>query len=490
MKQEYLDAKLERYRQKEIYPFHMPGHKRKEHALMDPYSMDITEIEGFDNLHEPEGILLEGKERLAELYGAKESFFLVNGSTCGLLAAISAATRRGDTILMARNCHKAVYHAVELSELKTEYLYPFITKEGIQGSIHPEDVEEALQKHPEIKAVILTSPTYDGVLSDVRTIAGMVHEKNIPLIVDEAHGAHLGFSESFPASAVSEGADVVIQSFHKTLPSLTQTAVLHRMSERVALERIRKYLSVYQTSSPSYLLMASIDRCVRIMQSRSERYFADLEENLTTFYRKVQDLKHLKVLTEEDFSKEEGYAFDSTKILIYTGNTDMTGKELMDILRKDWNLELEMASGYYALALTGIMDTEDGFFSLSEALHTIDEQMKKTGKDVAVEESIKIEDENEHVSYLFMQELYGKKEVVYPVWEAEDMRKMEISLESALGKISAVTVSLYPPGIPLLLPGERIENGFLEGIAKCREGGLHISGLSGTSNERIEVVIP
>ena len=113
MKQEYLDAKLERYRQKEIYPFHMPGHKRKEHALMDPYSMDITEIEGFDNLHEPEGILLEGKERLAELYGAKESFFLVNGSTCGLLAAISAATRRGDTILMARNCHKAVYHAVE-----------------------------------------------------------------------------------------------------------------------------------------------------------------------------------------------------------------------------------------------------------------------------------------------------------------------------------------------------------------------------------------
>ena len=117
MKQEYLDAKLERYRQKEIYPFHMPGHKRKEHALMDPYSMDITEIEGFDNLHEPEGILLEGKERLAELYGAKESFFLVNGSTCGLLAAISAATRRGDTILMARNCHKAVYHAVELSEL-------------------------------------------------------------------------------------------------------------------------------------------------------------------------------------------------------------------------------------------------------------------------------------------------------------------------------------------------------------------------------------
>ena len=160
-----------------------------------------------------------------------------------------------------------------------------------------------------------------------------------------------------------------------------------------------------------------------ILQSRSERYFADLEENLTTFYRKVQDLKHLKVLTEEDFSKEEGYAFDPTKSSFIRGNTDMTGKELMDILRKDWDMELEMASGYYALALTGIMDTEDGFFSLSEALHTIDEQMKKTGKDVAVEESIKIEDENEHVSYLFMQELYGKKEVVYPVWGSRGHEK-------------------------------------------------------------------
>lgn len=481
MKQEYLDTKLERYSRKEIYPFHMPGHKRKEHALMDPYAIDITEIEGFDNLHEPEGVLLEGKERLAELYGAKESFFLVNGSTCGLLAAISAAAKRGDTLLMARNCHKAVYHAAELLELKTEYLYPSITKEGIQGSIHPADVEEALNRHPEIQAVIITSPTYDGVLSDIETIAKIVHGREIPLIVDEAHGAHLGFSENLPASAVSKGADVVIQSFHKTLPSLTQTAVLHRMSERIAPERIRKYLSVYQTSSPSYIFMASIDRCVRMMQSRGGRYFAELEKNLEVFYGKVRDLKHLKVLTREDFSKEEAYEIDCTKILIYTGNSNLTGKQLMDILRKDWNLELEMASGYYALALTGIMDTEDGFFRLSEALHTIEEQIKKD-----FSEKEKKEDD----SYLFMKKLYGRKEAVYSICETEDMKKAEISLDCALGKISASSVSLYPPGIPLLLPGERIDSEFLEGIAKCRENGLHISGLSGTSNERIEVVIP
>ena len=331
-----LEQKLNELEQSDIYPFHMPGHKRAFLPFANPYAIDITEIEGFDNLHHATGILQEAQQKAADLYGAKKTYYLVNGSTCGLLAAISAATRRGDTILMARNCHKAVYHAVELSELKTEYLYPSITKEGIQGSIHPKDVEEALKRHPKIKAVILTSPTYDGVLSDIRTIAGMVHEKNIPLIVDEAHGAHLGFSENFPASAVSEGADVVIQSFHKTLPSLTQTAVLHRMSERIAPERIRKYLSVYQTSSPSYLLMASIDRCVRILQSRSERYFADLEENLTTFYRKVQDLKHLKVLTEEDFSKEElGFAIGREEVKILAITDKNMAEKLMFLYREN-----------------------------------------------------------------------------------------------------------------------------------------------------------
>ena len=225
-----LLEKLQEYRAEDMYPFHMPGHKRKPLPFPNPYSIDITEIDGFDNLHHAEGILKEAQERAADLYGSKECFYLVNGSTCGLLAAICAATKKRDKVLVARNCHKAVYHALYLNELQAEYIYPVITKSGIQGQIEPEQVKKALLLNPDIAAVILTSPTYEGVVSDINAIAGIAHERGIPLIVDEAHGAHLGFGAGFPENAVRQGADAVIMSLHKTLPSFTQTALLHLCS--------------------------------------------------------------------------------------------------------------------------------------------------------------------------------------------------------------------------------------------------------------------
>ena len=472
MKQEYLDAKLERYRQKEIYPFHMPGHKRKEHALMDPYSMDITEIEGFDNLHEPEGILLEGKERLAELYGAKESFFLVNGSTCGLLAAISAATRRGDTVLMARNCHKAVYHAVELSELKTEYLYPSITKEGIQGSIHPKDVEEALQKHPEIKAVILTSPTYDGVLSDIRTIAGMVHEKNIPLIVDEAHGAHLGFSESFPASAVSEGADVVIQSFHKTLPALTQTAVLHVCSDRVNVGKIKRFMGIYQTSSPSYILMASMDACMdRMNHTTGKKMFAEFTSQLEETRQRLMKCGHIRLITLEMINSTGVYDFDRSKLLFSTVGTSINGTELHRRLRNEFHIEMEMEAEKYVLGIASVGDTKEGLDRLCKAIEYIDTQVEtvqeKTEKNVS----------------------YAKMKAFLTISQAMDAPQKRVYLEESVGKISGEFAYLYPPGIPVIVPGEQITGQFVRNMRRYMEQGLELQGLSDSSNETICAVI-
>lgn len=468
-----MDYKLKKYSRSQYYPFHMPGHKRMDGSAVNPYSLDITEIDGFDNLHKPEGILLEAQNNLAELCGAKESYFLVNGSTCGLLAAISATAKQRDTVLMARNCHKAVYHAVTLRELNTGYLYPAITKEGIQGSISARNVEKALEKNPNIKAVILTSPTYDGVLSDIRGIAECVHSRGIPLIVDEAHGAHLGFGGGFPESAVTLGADIVIQSYHKTLPALTQTAVLHRMSDRIPREKIQKYLGIYQTSSPSYLLMASLDRCVRMLETEGTEYFSNFEKRLKQFYGKMGELSNLKILTETDFSKEEAYQIDPSKILIYTGHTEITGMELMQSLRKDWKLELEMASGYYALAMTSIMDTEEGFSRLTEALISIDRQVKTV---------------KEGASLSFMAELYGKKEAVYPIWKAEDMEGETIPLAQAEGRIAAETISLYPPGIPLILPGERMETGFLKKLEECRQKQLNLCGLPKGEKETIRVI--
>lgn len=289
-----LLEKLQEYRAEDMYPFHMPGHKRKPLPFPNPYSIDITEIDGFDNLHHAEGILKEAQERAADLYGSKECFYLVNGSTCGLLAAICAATKKRDKVLVARNCHKAVYHALYLNELQAEYIYPVITKSGIQGQIEPEQVKKALLLNPDIAAVILTSPTYEGVVSDINAIAGIAHERGIPLIVDEAHGAHLGFGAGFPENAVRQGADAVIMSLHKTLPSFTQTALLHLCSERIDKDAVKMYLGMFETSSPSYLFMAGMDSCIRVVKEQGNILFSDYRKLLDDFYREVADLADRK----------------------------------------------------------------------------------------------------------------------------------------------------------------------------------------------------
>lgn len=287
--EEYLDKKLLAYSQSDAYPFHMPGHKRQRMGNWIPEELDITEITGFDNLHHAEGILREAQQRAAELFGADETFFLVNGSTAGLLAAVCGTVKKGGRLLMARNCHKAVYHAVYLMELKTAYLYPEETAFGIQGSITPEQVAEMLEQYPDTEAVFLTSPTYDGVVSDIAAIAEIVHAKEIPLIIDEAHGAHFGFSKGFPQKALALGADLCIESVHKTLPAYTQSALLHyRKNPWVDLERVKRYLGIYQSSSPSYILMAGIDRCSRILLEQVKNCLRNMKPGYMIFMKNAK----------------------------------------------------------------------------------------------------------------------------------------------------------------------------------------------------------
>ena len=295
-KSSYLDHKLQAYADSDYYPFHMPGHKRTDKLeFPNPYSMDITEIEGFDNLHHPEGILKEAQMRASELFGSKASFYLINGSTSGILSAISAALPPRGALLMSRNSHKSAYHAAYLRELNTIYLMPAATEFGISGSISPASVEQALQENPGIGAVFITSPTYDGIVSDIQAIAGIAHSHNLPLIVDEAHGAHFMFSRKFPSPALRCGADIAIQSLHKTLPCLTQCALLHVNSKRIGLSLIKRFLDIYQTSSPSYLLMSSIEQCLRFLREESVSQMAEYTQILQAFYRKSENLRHLKV---------------------------------------------------------------------------------------------------------------------------------------------------------------------------------------------------
>ena len=266
------DALIE-YGKADYVPLHMPGHKRALMEFENPYSFDITEIDGFDNLHYAEGIIKDAERFAATVCQSDETHFLVNGSSCGILSAIFSATKQGDELIMARNCHKAVYHAAEMRELKTHYIYPEMLPEGILGGISVEMVEEAIEKYPEAKTLILNSPTYDGVISDIKAIVKAAHANGVTVIVDEAHGAHFLKESGFPNSAIRCGADVVIQSTHKTLPALTQTALIHINKDYKYRAKVCKYLTMFQTSSPSYVLMASIDSAMHWYMDEGREYY-------------------------------------------------------------------------------------------------------------------------------------------------------------------------------------------------------------------------
>lgn len=456
-----LYESLNRYSKKGVYPFHMPGHKRQLHELQDPFSLDITEIEGFDNLHHAEGILKEAQGRASALYGAEESFFLVNGSTGGILSAISAACERGGKILMARNSHKAAYHGVFLRELESLYLYPQTNPEyDVNCGQDPENIRELLTKRTGIQAVFITSPTYDGIVSDVEEIARVVHSFGIPLIVDEAHGAHFGFHPYFPNTAVRLGADIVIQSLHKTLPSLTQTALLHVNGDLIDRERLRQFLGIYQTSSPSYIFMASMDQCLGMLQTGADRLFADFAEKLEYFYGSVRGLNHLHVVAREEMEGKNCFRFDPSKLILSVKCCNMDGHILAGKLREQYHLEMEMEASTYALGLTSIMDTKEGFQRLSRALCEIDETITRISR--------------EKSGYWNSP----KTEAVMKISDAWEAKKKRVLLEESCGEILAEYLYLYPPGIPLITPGERISRELLDCVLDYKKKGLALQGLA------------
>lgn len=474
----YLLDELENYRNSGIYPFHMPGHKRKTTSFPNPYEIDITEIDGFDNLHHAKGLILEAQQRASALYGSKDCFYLVNGSTCGLLAAICAAIPKGGKALVARNCHKAVYHALFLNEIRAEYLYPEITESGIQGQICVKQVEEALRKHSDADAVILTSPTYEGIVSDISGIAKAVHARKIPLIVDEAHGAHFGFDRGFPENAVRLGADAVIMSLHKTLPSFTQTALLHLCSDLISKEQVKRYLGIFQTSSPSYLFMAGMDACIRQLRNNGAELFLSFRKKLEQFYQDTADLKGLHVMRREDVSGRAAYDLDQSKLVIFTHRAKMTGEELHRKLLSDYKIQMEMVSDGYVLGMTSIFDEETGFSRLSRALHEIDNKIERN-----MDNKIEKQCDGD-----FIRQMYPAVAAKFSIHEALKLPSEELSFREAAGRIAAEYLYLFPPGIPLIVPGEEITEELVRNLGICLDRGLCVEGFADSAKSRIKIV--
>lgn len=454
-----LYDRLYRYGESDYYGFHMPGHKRNRRRFGEglPYGIDITEIDGFDDLHHPSGILKKAQQEASDVYGAEETRFLVNGSTAGILSGILGCTRRGDAVLVARNCHKSVYHAIYMNELEPVYLYPGVRQDlQLNTEISVSAVKAALNAHSRIKAVVIVSPTYDGVVSDVAGIAAEVHKKGIPLIVDEAHGAHFGFHPYFPESALTQGADVVIHSLHKTLPALTQTALLHVGGTLADRERIFRYLDMLQSSSPSYVLLAGIDRCIHLLAEKRQELFVPYVAQLKELRERLGRLSHLTL--------SETCRFDRSKLILSGSRTNLTGRELYLRLLHTYHLQLEMAAGSYALAMTSVGDTREGFERLALALEEIDASLEKRPPMQAVPAGLP---ENELVFTCSDMEKAALREG----------RLEEKPLEESAGCIAAEYAYLYPPGIPILVPGERISRESAALLTERRRQGFTLEGM-------------
>mgnify|MGYP002624913461 FL=1 len=460
--------------QSNMYPFHMPGHKRNAIAGLDTdhlFSNDITEIDDFDNLHDPKDLLLDCQKLANVLYKASDTFYLVNGSTSGVMSSVFASTNEGDTILTARNCHKSLYHVAYLRNLNLKYVYPkTVSGFDFSGEISPKSIEKVLDNNAsDIKAVFITSPTYEGIYSDIKAISDIVHAYGLPLIVDEAHGAHLGISKYMPSGAILQGADIVIHSLHKTLPAITQTALIHVNGDIVDRDRLKRCLRIFQTSSPSYLLMASIDDCISYMLDNGDRW----AKAVLAYHDRILDAsRNLEHIVIPDYTVVN----DPCKIVLSCKDTPLTGTMLYDILRKKYSLQAEMACETYVLMIITGMDTQEGINRLIEAVKEIDASIES----MSYRNNLNIAQHEREFNYtnsFNTDGFYASPCCRLSLRDAWDMDYEYVDLNYSTGRISGDFVNLYPPGIALVVPGEEIKDEFVNTIRTYLNKGLNVQGI-------------
>lgn len=452
-----------------LISFHVPGHKLGKiydklnytNTLNKIYSMDTTEIPGTDNLHSPEGIIKESQERASEVFKSDETYYLINGSTCGIQAAIMALCPPKSKIIANRDCHQSVINACILGDVDPVYINSEVDKNtNILKGINIDDAIKVIDSNLDAKAIILTYPTYYGMTYDLKRVCDYAHSKDIAVIVDEAHGAHLGLSEELPKTALEQGADIVIQSTHKTLPSFTQSSMIHIQGDRVNKEQLVSILKIIESSSPSYMLMASLEIAVDIYNKYGTKLMNELLNN-------IDKLKN-------SFKENNGIGFydtdDKTKIFISTINMGLIGYELETILREEYNIQVELSNYYGSLLICTIGNDNDDFKSLETALNEILEKYR-SNKNIE-----KIEYPNNiPVKKLTPREAFYKE-------------KKSVKIYESVGKICGEYIIPYPPGISLTSPGEIITNEIIDYMLFCKGKGMNVSGLKDSNLGQIQII--
>ncbi|WP_250673441.1 aminotransferase class I/II-fold pyridoxal phosphate-dependent enzyme [Paraclostridium ghonii] len=453
----------------DIISFHMPGHKKGEiykllgyeNIFENIYKLDTTEISGTDNLHLPDGCIKDSFKRASEVFKSDKTFYLINGSTCGIEAAIMATVSPKEKIILNRDCHQSAINACIIGDIDPVYVSPSINKDSnTLTGVNFEDVKSVIDDNLDAKAIFLTYPTYFGDVFDLRTISNYAHEKNMVVIIDEAHGAHLGLSYKLPDTALSQGADLVIQSTHKTLPSFTQSSMLHTKGNRIDTNKLLNMLRITQSSSPSYLLMASLDIAVDIYEKNGVDLMEKLLNNIEEFKYEISRLENIKVDESKDF----------TKIFLNTKKLGITGHELESILRERYSIQVELSNYYGVLLISTIGNTKEEFHKLKEALFEIDKiyKVEKNLKDVFY--PIKL-----------------PKKVLTPR-QAFYMSKKNVKIDNSIGKISGEYIIPYPPGVSLVSPGEEITKEVIEYIMECKSKGMNVNGVKDSELRNIQVI--
>ncbi|KHO61501.1 ornithine decarboxylase [Thermoanaerobacter sp. YS13] len=455
---------LMNYVKNQIIPFHMPGHKQGStfpgEYLVNLAKIDLTEVPGLDNLHNPEGPILEAQKFAAKAFGARESFFLVNGTTSGIYAAMYAALNPDDKVLIMRNSHKSVYNGLVLTGAVPVYINPEIDYEdGIPMGVDINKLEEYLKKDESIKAVVMTYPNYYGFCSDITGISDIVHKYNKILIVDEAHGAHFPFSNNLPLSSIQAGADIVVQSVHKTLSSFTQSSILHLNSDRIDMDRLKYSLSLFQSTSPSYLLMSSLDLARDYMEKEGKKRLEKAIILADYARHEINTLGEIRCLGEEIVGSFGIVDFDRTKLTVSVKNLCITGPEAERFLRENFNIQVEMADTFNMLAMVTLADDKEKVDLLIKGIKGLEnvKKDKKTAEEVAA--------------------YPDTPEIVLKPSEAVRQKTKLISLEEAEGRISADFIIPYPPGVPLICPGERIKKDMVKYINVLYNKGIKVLGL-------------
>lgn len=468
---------LKKYANEGKTSFHIPGHKDGAFVQSDfleflgpnIFKIDATEVPGLDDLHQPNETIKEAQELWASLCNADQSFFLVNGTSSGIIAGLTTIASNGEEILIPRNSHKSVYMSLIISGAKPIYIQPEINiEDGYLGGINPNEVKNAFTRNPNIKGIYIINPTYYGICSDISEIIKITHGNNAIAVCDEAHGCHMGFSKNLPMDGMNAGADMSFQSTHKMLGSFTQSSILNLKSKNVDAAKLKFNLQMMQTTSPSYLLMASLDAQRANIAINGAKIFDELFYLSEQARVKINRLNGLKCLGKEIIGTNSVYDYEHLRFVITARDLGITGYELMDFMANKFGIIPEFSDYYYCIFILGPGSKENDINKLTLALKKISE------------------DKTLHKAKLEKSSIPpGIPEQVLLPREAYFSNKERIPWEKAKGRIMGEMIIPYPPGIPAICPGEIMSEEIYEYLDSIRALGRHIQG---SESEKLEFV--